>query len=140
MPSASENILECQDAADCLISMDITFENVAKHYKIFRDIHDAFAAKSFRKAVTAQKAGNSKSKIIPVKTKWTDLETDEEIIVDSDDGIHDGVTKESFAQLKPAFSKDGSTHAGQRLARLRWRGRRAPHTPSAAKRLGLPKP
>lgn len=46
--------------------------------------------------------------------KWTDPKTEDEkeIIVDADDGIRDGVTKESLAKLKPAFSKDGTTHAG----------------------------
>lgn len=46
--------------------------------------------------------------------RWTDPKTNEEkeIIVDSDEGIRDGVTAESLAKLKPAFAKDGSTHAG----------------------------
>lgn len=46
--------------------------------------------------------------------RWTDPKTDEEkeIIVDSDEGIREGVTAESLAKLKPAFAKDGSTHAG----------------------------
>lgn len=55
----------------------------------------------------------SRIKLI-VQVKWTDPKTEEEkeIIVDSDDGIRAGVTKESLAKLKPAFSKDGFTHAG----------------------------
>ena len=46
--------------------------------------------------------------------KWIDPKTEEEkeVIVDADDGVREGVTKESLAKLKPAFSKDGSTHAG----------------------------
>lgn len=46
--------------------------------------------------------------------RWTDPKTNEEkeIIVDSDEGIREGVTAESLAKLKPAFAKDGSTHAG----------------------------
>ena len=35
-----------------------------------------------------------------------------EIVVNADDGIRDGVTFESLAKLKPAFTKDGSMHAG----------------------------
>lgn len=34
------------------------------------------------------------------------------IVVDSDDGIREGVTPESLSKLKPAFGKDGTTHAG----------------------------
>lgn len=46
--------------------------------------------------------------------RWTDPKTNEEkeIIVDSDEGIREGVTAESLAKLKPAFAKDGNTHAG----------------------------
>ena len=32
--------------------------------------------------------------------------------MNEDDGIREGVTYESLAKLKPAFKKDGSTHAG----------------------------
>ncbi|GJJ10867.1 hypothetical protein Clacol_005095 [Clathrus columnatus] len=89
LPSASDIIMSNQEAADCLIPMGITSENVAADYKISREVQDDFAAKSFQKAAAAQ-----------------------EIIVDYDDGVRDGVTRESLAKLKPAFSKDGSTHAG----------------------------
>ena len=34
------------------------------------------------------------------------------MIIDADDGIREGVTKESLSKLKPAFAKDGTTHAG----------------------------
>ena len=52
--------------------------------------------------------------LIYFQVKWVDPKTEEEkeVIVDADDGIRDGVTKESLSKLKPAFSKDGSTHAG----------------------------
>lgn len=113
--SYSEEVLKNQEAEDCLIPMGITSENVAADYKISRDEQDAFAAESFRRAAAAQKAGKFKSEIIPVKTKWIDpkdSETEKEIVVDADDGIREGVTKESLSKLKPAFSKNGSTHAG----------------------------
>ncbi|KAK4538895.1 hypothetical protein RGQ29_032224 [Quercus rubra] len=110
----SEDVLTNPESADCLIPMGITSENVAKQYKISRDVQDTFAANSFAKASAAQKAGKFKEEIVPVKVKWTDPKTEEEreIIVDSDDGIREGVTKESLSKLKPAFSKDGATHAG----------------------------
>ncbi|TYJ57448.1 hypothetical protein B9479_001765 [Cryptococcus floricola] len=110
----SDDVLSNQQAADCLVPMGITSENVAKEYGISRDVQDTFAANSFGKAAAAQKAGKFKEEIIPVKVKWTDPKTEEEkeIIVDADDGIRAGVTKDSLAKLKPAFSKDGFTHAG----------------------------
>nr|XP_018266176.1 acetyl-CoA acyltransferase [Kwoniella dejecticola CBS 10117]OBR88334.1 acetyl-CoA acyltransferase [Kwoniella dejecticola CBS 10117] len=110
----SDEVLSNPEAADCLIPMGITSENVAKQYQISRDTQDTFAANSFGKAAQAQKQGKFKSEIVPVKVKWTDPKTEEEkeIIVDADDGVRDGVTKESLAKLKPAFSKEGTTHAG----------------------------
>lgn len=115
MPSGfSEAVMSNQEAVDCLIPMGITSENVAAHYKINREAQDAFAANSFVKAAAAQKAGKFRSEIVPVKTKWIDPKTNEEkeIVVENDDGVRDGVTAESLSKLKPAFSKTGSTHAG----------------------------
>ncbi|KIJ47990.1 hypothetical protein M422DRAFT_28531 [Sphaerobolus stellatus SS14] len=139
-PSASDKILENQEAADCLLPMGITSENVAKDYKITREVQDAFAAKSFQKAAAAQKAGNFKSEIVPIKTTWIDPKTEEEkeVIVDSDDGIRDGVTKESLAKLKPAFSKDGVTHAGNASQVSDGAAAVLLARRSVAKRLGLP--
>lgn len=37
---------------------------------------------------------------------------EKEMIVDTDDGIRDGVTAQSLSKIKPAFKKDGATHAG----------------------------
>ncbi|WOO79662.1 3-ketoacyl-CoA thiolase, peroxisomal [Vanrija pseudolonga] len=110
----SDDVLAVPEAADCLIPMGITSENVAEQYKIDRATQDAFAAKSFQKAEAAQKAGKFKSEIVPVKVKWTDPKTEEEkeVIVDADDGIRGGVTAESLSKIKPAFKKDGVTHAG----------------------------
>ena len=124
----SDAVLSNPESSDCLIPMGITSENVAKQYNISRDVQDTFAANSFAKAAAAQKAGKFKEEIVPVRVglplladaaadaqvNWTDPKSEEEreIIVDADDGIREGVTKESLAKLKPAFSKEGSTHAG----------------------------
>jgi len=110
----SETILSNPEASDCLTPMGITSENVAKQYNINRDVQDTFAANSHGKASAAQKAGKFKQEIVPVKVKFTDPKTQEEseIIVDADDGIREGVSKESLSKLKPAFAKDGYTHAG----------------------------
>ncbi|OCF34857.1 acetyl-CoA acyltransferase [Kwoniella heveanensis BCC8398] len=110
----SDEVLSNPEAADCLIPMGITSENVAKQYNVSRDVQDTFAANSFGKAADAQKLGKFKSEIVPVKVKWSDPKTEDEkeIIVDADDGIREGVTKEGLSKLKPAFSKEGTTHAG----------------------------
>ena len=115
MASISDEVLTNQDAEDCLLPMGITSENVAAAYNITRATQDAFAARSFQKAAAAQKAGKFKDEILPIKAKWVDPRTEQEreILVDSDDGVRDGVTPESLSKLKPAFKKDGSTHAGE---------------------------
>jgi len=110
----SEKVLSCQEAADCLIPMGITSENVAEQYNISREAQDKFAAASYSKALNAQKDGKFRSEIVAVKTRVVDPKTGEEkeVIIDTDDGIRAGVTAESLSKIKPAFKKDGFTHAG----------------------------
>jgi acetyl-CoA acetyltransferase len=117
-PDISDEVLEIKDAEDCLLPMGITSENVANDYNISRQAQDEFAGKSFQKAAAASKAGKFKAEIIPITAKFIDPKTEKvlEIVVDQDDGIRDGVTVESLAKLKPAFTKDGSTHAGKLFA------------------------
>ncbi len=69
-----------------------------------------------RRPLAANKAGKFRDEIVPITVKWIDPKTEKEstIVVDQDDGIRDGVTAESLGKLKPAFSKDGFTHAGMR--------------------------
>lgn len=112
----SEKVLSCQEAEDCLIPMGITSENVAAQYKISREVQDKFAAESFHKASVAQKTGKFTAEIIPITVKIVDPKTEEEkdVVVDSDDGIRDGVTAQSLSKLKPAFTENGTTHAGTR--------------------------
>jgi acetyl-CoA acyltransferase 1 len=114
MPSAlSEDVMSNAEAADCLIPMGITSENVAEKYHVSRDEQDDFAAASYAKAVAAQKAGKFQAETFPVKVKVVDEKTDEtkDLIVDRDDGIRP-TSREQLAKLKPAFKKGGSTHAG----------------------------
>jgi acetyl-CoA C-acetyltransferase len=87
--------------------MGITAENVAKKWQITREEQDAFAVSSQNKAEAAQKAGKFKDEIAPytVSTRKGD------VIVDSDEYIKHGVTLESVAKLKPAFTKDGTVTA-----------------------------
>jgi acetyl-CoA acyltransferase 1 len=136
----SEKVLENAEAEDCLLPMGITSENVAKDYGIGRDAQDDFAAKSFQKASTAQKAGKFKSEILPVTVKFTDPKSEKEVdlLVDSDDGVRAGVTKESLGKLKPVFDKNGSTHAGNASQISDGAAAVVLARRSTAKRLGLP--
>jgi acetyl-CoA acyltransferase 1 len=95
--------------------MGLTSENVAKRYGVSREDQDAFAVESHRKASKAQKTGLFDSEIVPVKVKQTEPEhpdAPKEVVVDKDDGIRHEISLEKMAKLKPAFSKDGSSTAG----------------------------
>lgn len=136
----SDAIGENEQAADCLLPMGITSENVAAEYGITREEQDRFAADSFAKAVKAQKAGQFVREIVPVQVKWTDPKTDEEkdLTVSADDGIREGVTAESLSKLKPAFSKTGTTHAGNASQVSDGAAAVLLARRSVAKKLGLP--
>jgi len=104
---------DCPAAADCLLPMGITSENVAKDFGITRAKQDAFAVESHRRAAVAQKAGLFDSEIIPVSTFINDADGKRvPVTVTRDDGIREGTNLEGLARLKPAFAKDGSTTAG----------------------------
>jgi acetyl-CoA acyltransferase 1 len=136
----SESVLSNKEAEDCLIPMGFTSENVAQDFGISREVQDKFAAHSFQKAAAAQKAGKFRDEILPIKVKIIDPKTEKEheIVVDADDGIRDGVTAESLAKLKPAFSKTGSTHAGNASQISDGAAAVLLARRSVAKRLGLP--
>jgi len=109
---------ENKDARDCIMPMGMTSENVARRYGISRDDQDIFAAESHQKASKAQKEGLFDKEIVPVEVKQVDPEHPEDqapprkVLVDKDDGIRHNASVENMKKLKPAFSKDGSSTAG----------------------------
>ena len=103
------------EAKNCKVPMGVLSEKMARDRGVSRGAQDAFAARSYQRAVIAQREGKFDEEIAPLKgVKWTDPKSDEEKIIDvgKDDGIRDGITKESLSKVKPAFAKDGSIHAG----------------------------
>jgi acetyl-CoA C-acetyltransferase len=87
--------------------MGTTAENVAQKYQITRAQQDEFAVASQNKAEAAQKAGRFKDEIAPVTVK----SRKGDIVVDTDEYPKHGVTLDSIAKLRPAFSKEGSVTA-----------------------------
>ncbi|HEY1611131.1 MAG TPA: acetyl-CoA C-acetyltransferase [Paraburkholderia sp.] len=88
--------------------MGTTAENVAKEYGISREEQDAFAAASQNKAEAAQKAGRFDTEIVPVEIPQR---KGEPLLFKTDEFVRHGVTAESLAGLRPAFSKDGTVTA-----------------------------
>jgi acetyl-CoA C-acetyltransferase len=86
----------------------VTAENVAKEYGITREEQDAFAALSQNKAEAAQKAGRFDAEIVPVEIPQR---KGEPLRFATDEFVRHGVTAESLAGLKPAFSKEGTVTA-----------------------------
>ncbi|KAG5635707.1 hypothetical protein DXG03_005256 [Asterophora parasitica] len=127
----SEEVLSNQEAKDCLMRMGFTSENVASDYHISRAAQDAFAA---------LKAEKLRAETLPVMSKVVDPKTKavSEALVDFDDTIRDGVTQESLGKLKPAFSKNGSTHAGNAIQVSDGAAAVLLARRSVAERLGLP--
>ena len=88
--------------------MGVTAENVAKEFDITRQQQDAFAALSQNKAEAAQKAGRFDDEIVPVEIPQR---KGDPVRFATDEFVRHGVTAESLAGLKPAFSKDGTVTA-----------------------------
>ncbi len=88
-----------KDYPQAFISMGLTAENLARQYKIARDMQEAFALASHHKAVKAQKNGGFDDEIIAVGEV-------------KQDGLPRGdASTEAMATLAPAFDKDGSVTA-----------------------------
>jgi acetyl-CoA C-acetyltransferase len=88
--------------------MGVTAENVARKFGITRAEQDQFAAASQQKAEAAQKAGRFQQEIVPVETVMKKAT----LRFDTDEFVRHGVTPASLAELKPAFTPDGTVTAG----------------------------
>ncbi|MCX7742041.1 MAG: acetyl-CoA C-acyltransferase, partial [Tepidimonas sp.] len=89
--------------------MGITAENVAKAYGITREMQDALALESQRRAAAAQDAGKFKDEIVPVTIPQR---KGDPITFDTDEYINRKTNAEALAGLKPAFDKAGTVTAG----------------------------
>ena len=87
--------------------MGTTAENVARQWQITREAQDELAVKSQNKAEAAQAAGKFKDEITAVTISGRKGD----VIVADDEYIKKGVTMDSVAKLRPAFSKDGTVTA-----------------------------
>ena len=76
---------------------------------ISREDQDAFAARSHRRAAAATASGVMGEEIVEVRIPQR---RGDDLVVDKDEGIREGVTAESLAKLPPAFGRDGSITAG----------------------------
>lgn len=101
-PSANPALMATMPEA--YVPMGLTAENVAKRFGITRDMQDAFALESHKRAINAIEKGWFKDEIIGVETGKGNFVQDE--------GPRPDTTLEALAKLKPAFDKEGSVTAG----------------------------
>ncbi|MGF6766127.1 acetyl-CoA C-acetyltransferase [Paraburkholderia sp. GAS33] len=89
--------------------MGITAENVARAYGITREMQDALALASQRKASAAQDAGRFKDEILPFSIVQ---KKGDPIVFSADEFVNRKTSADGLAGLRPAFDKAGSVTAG----------------------------
>jgi acetyl-CoA acyltransferase len=99
-----------------LVPQGISAELIADKWGLTREQLDAFSAESQRRAAQATAEGRFENEIVPVRSLHRDKETgavtESDEMVTADEGIREGTTIESLANLKPAFKPDGKVTAG----------------------------
>jgi acetyl-CoA acyltransferase len=99
-----------------LVPQGISAELIADKWGLTREQLDALSAESQRRAAQATAEGRFENEIVPVRSLHRDKETgavtESDEMVTADEGIREGTTVESLANLKPAFKPDGKVTAG----------------------------
>jgi acetyl-CoA C-acetyltransferase len=88
--------------------MGITAENVAARYSITREMQDALALESQRRAAHAVAEGRFKAQIIAVQVPTRKGP----ILFETDEHVRGTVEMEQLAKMKPVFKKEGLVTAG----------------------------
>ena len=91
-------------------AMGETAENLAEmHPEITRDLQDAFAVESHRRAIEAIDSGRFAEEIVPVSIPQR---KGDPLVVSTDERPRRDTTLQGLARLKPAFRTGGSVTAG----------------------------
>jgi acetyl-CoA C-acetyltransferase len=85
--------------------MGVTAENVARRYGITRDMQDALAVESHRRASRAIREGRFSEQILPIASQGKKGET----IFDTDEHVRHDTSAADLARLKPVYQKEGGT-------------------------------
>jgi acetyl-CoA acyltransferase len=88
-------------------SMGITSETVAERYGVSREDQDAFGLESNNRALAAIKEGRFKDEILPIEV----TSNGKTVVWDTDEGPRES-SLEAMAKLRPAFSVNGKSTAG----------------------------
>ena len=88
--------------------MGMTGELVAEKHSITREMQDAYALESHRKAAAAWREGRFEAEVVPVSVRGKKGD----VVVTKDESVREDASLEALAALKPAFKKDGTVTAG----------------------------
>ncbi len=89
--------------------MGMTGELVAEKHSITREMQDAYALESHRRASAAWREGRFDAEVIPVSVPGKKGAV---TVVTKDESVREDASLEALAALKPAFKKDGTVTAG----------------------------
>ncbi len=99
-----------------LVPQGISAELIADKWGLTREQLDAFGAESQRRAAQATAERRFDHEIVAVRSIHRDKDTgdinESDELVTRDEGIREGTTPETLANLKPAFKPDGKVTAG----------------------------
>ncbi len=87
------------------IHMGVTAENVAAKCGLDRNVQDAFAVESHKRAAAATTAGHFKSQILPIELK----SKKGPVMFDTDEHVRPDASLEGMAKLKAVFIKENGT-------------------------------
>jgi acetyl-CoA C-acetyltransferase len=89
--------------------MGMTGELVAEKHTITREMQDAYALESHRRASAAWKEGRFDAEVVPVEIPGKKGAVTR---VTRDESVREDASAEALAALRPAFKKDGTVTAG----------------------------
>ena len=89
--------------------MGMTGELVAEKHSITREMQDAYALESHRRAAAAWREGRFDAEVVPVSVPGKKGAV---TVVDKDESVREDASLEALAALRPAFKKDGTVTAG----------------------------
>jgi acetyl-CoA acetyltransferase family protein len=100
-----------------IISLGETAENIADEMQITRDVQDAYAVESHRRAINAINAGRFEDEIVPIhatnRNGKTIVDTDEHPRYKKNNGTYALNTSiDRMGELEPSFRKGGTVTAG----------------------------
>jgi acetyl-CoA C-acetyltransferase len=103
------------------MSMLETAETVAERYGLSREVQDEYALQSQQRTAAGQEAGKFADEIVPLPStkllfnKETGESTQEEVVLDRDEGNRPGTAIEDLEKLKPVFANGMVIQEGKHI-------------------------